>query len=145
MGIRFDRNDLARALPPQVGWQKLKIVEFKEEVAAQKPGKARTVNYIFTFEVTASAVDDKNIGRSITRYYNSSARGFLIPLLAAVWNLTQEKAVEKIASMPENEEIDLESLKETEVWNELIEGVYNERPQIQVSDNWSHGEGEPPF
>ena len=142
MGIRFKAEDLSRMLPPQSGWQKLEVQNVIETASNDK----LSVNFIFTLEIIASAIDDKNIGRTVTRYYNSKAMSFFGYFLAAVWNLSMEDAAAKISDLIKNdEELDPASFKGSQAWNELVDEVYNNKPQVKVSDNWAYADAEPPF
>lgn len=146
MGIRITKEGISKMRRPEAGWHKFKITK-----AIEKPAKKdkRSNNIVCTMEVIESADGNtNNIGRSLDRYFNDSenAIGFLANFLSAVWNTKDKETEAKLLEMAENEEefsaSDFEGL---EVWNEVEEGVYNNKPTVNISDNWAHADSKPPF
>jgi hypothetical protein len=133
MGIKFTNKDLMRMKHPTVGFHLFKCLEVKE---IPEPKKDR-IRYDTSWEVTDSE-DKTNIGRFASRSYYSTASGFLIPLLQAVWNVTKEEAYAKIeALIQEDQEFDVKSIVGAEVYNNFEEKMFNEKLQHNMSDEWS--------
>jgi hypothetical protein len=144
MGIRITEDIISKMRRPEAGWQKMEVKRVVEKASKDK----KSMNYIFSFEVIESATDDKNIGRSIDRYFNTQegALPFFFEFVAAVWNLKEDEMGAKLAEMVDTEaEIDPNGFVGAQVWGELEDGIYNNKPTINVSDNWCSVDGDPPF
>ena len=136
--ITFTDDDFARMQPPEKGFHLFELEEVSEKAAASKT----SINYFLTFKVIESAVDDKNLGRSCTRMFNSKGAGFMLPFLAAVWNIGSDEAVAKLREDPEVEFSDLIGEK---VWNEVVDEIFDGKPRRNMSDTWAAGASKPPF
>jgi len=140
--LRFTQSDIARMMPPEKGWHLFELKEVREQPSKNKD----SINYYLNFEVVESAVSDDNVGRYAERIFNSKGLGFFVPFLAACWDCTTDEAVQRIQQISDNgEEIDLEALIGSKVWNEVIEEPYENRILKRMSDNWAPENSTPPF
>lgn len=137
--ITFSTTDYARAQPPEKGMHLFEITETSEKISSGKD----STNYYFTFKVIESAVDDKNVDRSIQRVFNSKAPGFLIDFLAAV---KDKKIDEMIAELRESgDSFDTDDLIGEKVWCEVVDEIYEGRAIRRMSDNWASASSKPAF
>lgn len=140
--ISFSKKDLAKMRQPDTGWHLFEITSQSEA-----PSKAKdSINYTIGFEIVKSAVDDSNEGRYMERLFNSKAPGFMLSFLAAAWDISEDDAIEGIATLvKDKEELDLEIFVGKKVWNEVHEEPYEERMVKKMGDNWLAETSSPPF
>lgn len=145
MGIRITKEGVSKMRRPEAGWHKFRITKAEEKLSKDK----KSNNIVCTMEVIESADGSTdNIGRSLDRYFNDNenAVGFLASFLSAVWNLKEKETEANLLKMAEKEEeLSASDFEGLEVWNEVEEGVYNNKPTTQISDNWCNADGKPPF
>lgn len=140
--IKFTADDVAKMRPPEPGWHRFKILGIKEELSKDK----QSTNLRLTGEVDNTAGDGSNIGRYHERVFSLKAKGFLVPFLAAMWDMKEDDAAKRCAELAEaDEDLDFDAFIGKSVWNEVIEEPYENRMVKKMGDNWAHADATPPF